>query len=159
MDNTFHTSVKEFCKSKTWKWEPQAPQMPHLNNLDVAVFPMMSKHQSALLQNYLIVQAPTDEIWRTAEQVWMDLGSAEIARGFILAYRIAKKVIDCRGKKTFLQKQEFHSAQGSRRLLRYAVRRVKEDQSRRLTLVHVLQTMLLVFRHCWIWHKHRNFES
>jgi hypothetical protein len=109
MDKTFHLSVKEFCESKTWKWEPQALQMPHLNNLDLAVFPMMSKHHSALLQNYLIVQAPTDEIWRTAEQVWMDLGSAEIACGFILAYRIAKKVIDCGGENTFLQKQEFCS--------------------------------------------------
>jgi hypothetical protein len=36
-------------------------------------------------------------------------GFAEIARGFILAYRIAKKVIDCGGENTFLQKQEFHS--------------------------------------------------
>jgi hypothetical protein len=109
IDKTFHTSVKEFCESKTWKWEPQAPQMPHLNNLDLAVFPMMSKSHSALLRNYLIVQAPPDEIWRMAEQVWMNMGSAEIARGFILAYRIAKKVIDCGGENTFLQKQEFHS--------------------------------------------------
>jgi hypothetical protein len=83
--------------------------MPHLNNLDLAIFLMISKRHSALLQNYLIVQAPTDEIWRTAEQVWIDLGSAEIAGGFILAYCIAKKVIDCGGENTFLQKQEFHS--------------------------------------------------
>jgi hypothetical protein len=109
MDKTFHSSVKEFCESKTWKWEPQALQMPHLNNLDLAIFRMMSKRHSALLQNYSIIQAPTDEIWCTAEQVWMDLGSAEIARGFISAYRIAKKVIDCGGENAFLQKQEFHS--------------------------------------------------
>jgi hypothetical protein len=37
------------------------------------------------------------------------MGSAEIARGFILAYRIAKTVIECGGENTFLQKQEFHS--------------------------------------------------
>jgi hypothetical protein len=34
------------------------------------------------------------------------MGSAEIARGFILAYRIAKKAIECGGENTFLQKQE-----------------------------------------------------
>jgi hypothetical protein len=33
---------------------PQAPQMPHLNNLDLAVFPMMLKRHSALLK-YLLV--------------------------------------------------------------------------------------------------------
>jgi hypothetical protein len=83
--------------------------MPHLNNLDLAVFPMMSKRHSTLLKMYSAVQAPPDEIWRTAEQVWTGMGSAEIARGFILAYRIAKKVIECGGENAFLQKQEFHS--------------------------------------------------
>jgi hypothetical protein len=108
-DATFHTFVKAFCDSKGWKWEPQAAQMPHLNNLDLAVFPMMSKRHSTLLKMYSAVQAPPDEIWRTAEQVWTGMGSAEIARGFILAYRIAKKVIECGGENAFLQKQEFHS--------------------------------------------------
>jgi hypothetical protein len=86
--------------------------MLHMNNLDLAIFPMMSKHHSsALLKNYSCIQAPPQEIWATAEQVWMNMGSAEIAGGFIFAYRIAKKVIDCEcgGENTFLQKQEFHS--------------------------------------------------
>jgi hypothetical protein len=109
VDGTFHTFVKDFCESKGWKWEPQAAQMPHSNNLDLAVFPMMSKRHSALLRMYSNLQAPHEEIWRTAEEVWASLGSAEIARGFILAYRIAKKVIECGGENTFLQKQEFHS--------------------------------------------------
>jgi hypothetical protein len=45
-----------------------------------------------IVRNYSTIQAPsTDEIWHTAEQVWMDLGSKEIARGFIFAYHIAKR--------------------------------------------------------------------
>jgi hypothetical protein len=109
VDGTFHTFVKDFCESNGWKWEPQAAQMPHSNNLDLAVFPMMSKRHSALLKMYSNLQAPHDEIWRTAEEVWANLGSAEIARGYILAYRIAAKVIEAGGENTFLQKQEFHS--------------------------------------------------
>jgi hypothetical protein len=83
--------------------------MPQSNNLDLAVFPMMSKRHSALLKMYSNLQAPHDEIWHTAEEVWANLGSAEIARGYILAYRIAAKVIEAGGENTFLQKQEFHS--------------------------------------------------
>jgi Transposase len=109
VDGTFHTFVKDFCESNGWKWEPQAAQMPHSNNLDLAVFPMMSKRHSALLKMYSNLQAPHDEIWHTAEEVWANLGSAEIARGYILAYRIAAKVIEAGGENTFLQKQEFHS--------------------------------------------------
>jgi hypothetical protein len=67
--------------------------MPHNNNLDLAVFPMMSKRHSALLKMYSNLQAPQEEIWHTAEEVWISLGSAEIACGCILAYRIAAKVM------------------------------------------------------------------
>jgi hypothetical protein len=49
VDGAFHAFVKDFCESKGWKWEPQAAQ-PHSNNLDLAVFPMMSKRHSALLK-------------------------------------------------------------------------------------------------------------
>ena len=56
-------SVKAFCDSNGWKWEPQAPQMPpHINNLDLAVFPMMSKRHSSLLKMYSNLQAPREEI-------------------------------------------------------------------------------------------------
>ena len=109
IDATFHAFVKDFCELNGWKWEPQAVQMPHMNNLDLSVFLMMSKRHSALLKMYSSIQAPPDEIWHTAEQVWMNMGSAEIARGFILAYRIAAKVIECGGENTFLRKTEFHS--------------------------------------------------
>jgi hypothetical protein len=62
VDRTFHTFVKDFCKSNGLKWEPQAAQMPHSNNLDLAVFPMMSKRHSALLKMYSDLQAPHDKI-------------------------------------------------------------------------------------------------
>ena len=109
VDGAFHTSVKAFCDSNGWKWEPQAPQMPHINNLDLAVFPMMSKRHSSLLKMYSNLQAPHEEIWKTAREVWCNLGSAEIARGYILAYRIAAKVIKSGGENTFLRQQDFHS--------------------------------------------------
>jgi hypothetical protein len=87
---TFHTFVRDFCDSKRWKWEPQAPQMLPMNNLDLAIFPMMSKCHSALLKMYSAIQAPHNEIWHTAEQVWANMGSAEIAHGLSLAYSISK---------------------------------------------------------------------
>jgi hypothetical protein len=30
---------KNFCSDNGWHWQPQAPQMPYMNNLDLAVFP------------------------------------------------------------------------------------------------------------------------
>ena len=51
------------------KLEPQAPQMQHLNNLDLDVFPGMSKQHSTLLNNNLNRVANSDEIWNTAQQV------------------------------------------------------------------------------------------
>jgi hypothetical protein len=109
IDATYHNFVQDYCESNKWRWEPQAPQMPHMNNLDLAVFLKMSKDHSRLLQNYSNKMAPPEEIWSTAEAVWRNMDSACIARGFILAYRIAQKVIDNAGTNTFLQQQDFHS--------------------------------------------------
>jgi hypothetical protein len=66
----------------------------------------------ALLKNYSNKMAPPEEIWKTAEACWSNLDSASIARGFILAYRIADKVIVNKGTNTFLQTQDFHSGVG-----------------------------------------------
>ncbi len=108
-DGNFHTYVREHCNENGWLWEPQASQMPHMNNLDLAVFPAMSKRHSLLLQQHSNRMAPNDEIWSAAASVWRDLESSAIARGFILAYRIAEKVIKFKGKNTFLQTKDFHS--------------------------------------------------
>ena len=109
IDASYHNSVTEYCASQGWCWEPQLPKMPHLNNLDLAVFPEMSKEHSKLLQRNSNRMATPEEIWSTAESVWKNMDSASIARGFILAYRIAQKVIDNGGTNTFLQTQNFHA--------------------------------------------------
>ncbi len=85
------------------------PKMPHLKNLDLAVLPEMSKKHSKLLQRNSNRMATPEEIWSTAESVWKNMDSASIARGFILAYRIAQKVINNGGTNTFLQTQNFHA--------------------------------------------------
>ena len=108
-DEKYMNFVKDYCNKNNMKWEPQAPQMPHANNLDLAVFPAMSKQHSTLLKQNLDRVANTDEIWEAVKKAWNDLPSASIARGFILANRIAKKVIDNKGSNTFLQKKDFHS--------------------------------------------------
>ena len=108
-DGTFFNGVTDFCHDHGWHWEPQAPQMPHMNNLDLAVFPCMSKRHSNLLKNYSNKMAPPEEIWKAANEVWANLESCTIARGFVLANRIAETVIACKGSNEFLQKAEFHS--------------------------------------------------
>mmetsp|Transcript_26045 Transcript_26045/g.26462 ORF Transcript_26045/g.26462 Transcript_26045/m.26462 type:complete len:396 (-) Transcript_26045:7-1194(-) len=101
--------VTDYCNNNNMKWEPQAPQMLHANNLDLAVFPAMSKQHSNLLKSTLNSVATCDQIWNAAEHVWRDLSSAKIARGFVLANRITKKVISARGSNTFLREKDFHS--------------------------------------------------
>jgi hypothetical protein len=86
IDKTYHTYVHDYCKLEGWNWEPQAPQMPHMNNLDLTVFPKMLKDHSTLLKKYSNKMAPPEEIWKTAEACWSNLDSASIARCFILAY-------------------------------------------------------------------------
>jgi hypothetical protein len=109
IDASYHNFVTEYSASQSWCWEPQAPQMPHLNNVDLVVFPEMSKEHSKLLQKSSNRMATAEEIWSTAESVWKDMNSASIARGFTLASCIAQKVIDNGGTNTFLQTQNFHA--------------------------------------------------
>jgi hypothetical protein len=84
--------------------------MPHINHLDLVVFPMMLKLHSSLLKMYSKLQVPHEEIWQTTQEVWSNLGSAKIARGYILADWIVAKVIESGGENTSLRKQEFHSS-------------------------------------------------
>ncbi len=59
---------------------------------------------------YLNLQVPHKEIRQTAREVRSNLWSAKIARGYIMAYRIAAKMIESGGQSTFLWKQEFQSS-------------------------------------------------
>ena len=83
--------------------------MLHVNNLDLAIFPAMSKQHLTLLNQSIGRVATADEIRDTVKKVWNDCSSASIARGFILVNRIAKKVIEYNGSNTFLQKKDFHT--------------------------------------------------
>lgn len=107
-DGEYIEYMTTYCKEMGWHWEPQAPQMPYVNNLDLCVFPMMSKRHSQLLQEYSGSVAPNDEIWKAAELVWMKLASCEIAKGFVLATRIARLVVDADGSNDFLRGGKFH---------------------------------------------------
>ena len=75
----FHNCMKEYCAAMGWKWESQAPQMPYIKNLDLAVFPAMLKRHSALIKAYSKKMAPADEIWKACESVWRELDSVSIA--------------------------------------------------------------------------------
>ena len=95
--------VKEYCESMGWHWEPQAPQMPHMNVLDLSVFPAMSRRHIALARSMGGLRVLNeDEIWAAAEKVWRDLPSCKIASGYVQAYRIAEKIIKVKGDNGFL---------------------------------------------------------
>jgi hypothetical protein len=73
------------------------------------VFPCMSKRHTQLLRQHGNSVIPNDEIWKAAQEVWNDLiESYVIARGFVLAYRIAAKVIEGEGGNDFLNNADFH---------------------------------------------------
>lgn len=77
--------------------------MPHANNLDLAVFPCMSKrHTTRLRATRGKTVATHDQIWDSADWVWRHLGGEEIARGYVLAMRLMKKVIAAKGRNGFL---------------------------------------------------------
>ena len=77
--------------------------MPHVNVLDLVVFPSMSKRHSHLARakhgNRVLKE---DEIWDTALQVWENLPSCKIANSFVQAKRICEKIIKCGGNNDFL---------------------------------------------------------
>ena len=98
------------CEGEGWHWEPQAPQMPYVNNLDLSVFPMMSKRHSQLLQQYSNGVASADDIWNAASTVWNDMEASTIARGFVLAKRVAEQVVRENGSNEFLRGNKFHQS-------------------------------------------------
>ena len=102
-DAGFVEYVEGYCRSRGWHWEPQAPQMPHMNVLDLSVFPSMSKQHTMLCRDKEGLKVLTeDQTWDAAEEVWMVLENWKIASAYIQAYRIAKKVIAAKGNNGFL---------------------------------------------------------
>ena len=104
----FKRFTKDFCQQHGWLWEPQAPQMPHMNACDLAVFPSMSKRHSAVTRKSTGSVASKDTIWRAAETVWTNMPASKIARSFVLAWRLASVVIKKKGANTFLNSKEVH---------------------------------------------------
>ena len=43
-----------------------------------------------------------DEIWDGAEYIWRHMPSCDVARAFVLSYRIAKKIVSAKGDNNFL---------------------------------------------------------
>ena len=102
-EDGFVRFMRSYCSEMGWCFEPQSPQSPHLNNLDLAVFPALSKRYSARArQNGLRLLRP-QEIWETSLQAWAELPSCKIARALVLAYRLAKKVVEEGGDNNFLR--------------------------------------------------------
>ncbi len=62
----------------------------------------MSHRHSAQLQMYNNTEATTDKIWKTVENVWNETSSSEVARAFVLAYRVMDVIIKEDGNNDFL---------------------------------------------------------
>ena len=62
----------------------------------------MSHRHSAQLQMYNNTEATIDKIWKTVENVWNQTSSSEVARAFVLAYRVMDVIIKEDGNNDFL---------------------------------------------------------
>jgi len=62
----------------------------------------MSHRHSELLQLYNNTEATLDNIWRTVENVWAGTTSSEVARSFVLAFRIMRLIIEEDGYNSWL---------------------------------------------------------
>ena len=92
-DAKFKKYVVNFCKENKWLWEPQGPQMPHINVLDIAVFPVMSRCHSHFIRSLRARQVEKEEdIWKISEKVWEELPSCKITNEFYLAKINAEKL-------------------------------------------------------------------
>ena len=98
---------KLISRREGWVIEPRAAQMPHTNTKDLAIFPVMLRwHTSLALQRGGLSVLKEDGIWSAAKEVWNQFPKCKIARSYVLAHRIAKKVIDHDGNNSFLGSSE-----------------------------------------------------
>ena len=102
-EGNYSTWLREEFKKRGWKLELQAPQGPYTNVLDLAVFPSMSKRHSEVLQVSNNTVAEKGLIWKVAKEVWSRTTSADIARSFIQAFRVMRRIIEEGGNNHWLQ--------------------------------------------------------
>ncbi len=62
----------------------------------------MSHRHSAQLQLYINTEATLDKIWKTVEDVWAENSSSEVARAFVLAFRVMRLIIGEQGNNSWL---------------------------------------------------------
>ena len=63
---------------------------------------MMSYRHAAQLQIMNNTEASLSKIWSTVESVWNDTSSSEVARAFVLAYRVMRLIIKEDGNNSWL---------------------------------------------------------
>ena len=94
--------MNEEFQKRGWKVELQAPQGPYTNVLDLALFPSMSHRHLAELQMRNNTEASLDRIWKTTLSVWNSTSSAEVARAFVLAFRVMRLITKENGNNAWL---------------------------------------------------------
>ena len=91
------------CAKRGWCFEPQTPQALHLNNLDLAVFPAMSRRHSIIARNKGLRVLKKQEIWDAAMQVSDELPFMQDSARVREVYRLTKKVVKANGVNGFLR--------------------------------------------------------
>jgi hypothetical protein len=77
-------------------------QGPYTNVLDLYLFPSMSHRHSSILQIGNNTEADKEQTWKTVQTVWKNTSSSEVARSFVLAYRVMKLIIEENGNNSWL---------------------------------------------------------
>jgi len=108
IEGTFMKRMQEYCNERGWLLEPQAPQMPHLNVNDLAIFPAMSKWHSYKVRQRTKNVASKDLTWECANQVWQEFPESKIAKAFVLAWCLTATIIKKGGDNSFLGTKEMH---------------------------------------------------
>ena len=101
-EGTYREWVEQEFAARNWKVELQAPQGPYINVLDLYLFPPMSRRHSELVQLYNSTEANLERTWNTVVGAWRDTPSAEVARAFVLVFRVMRLFIDSHGNNAFL---------------------------------------------------------
>ena len=70
--------------------------------LDLYLFPSMSHRHSEQLQLYNNTEADLQKTWETVKDVWATTSSAEVARSFVLAFRVMRLIIQENGYNAWL---------------------------------------------------------